>query len=76
MTVSQILDLLIAALIRKAGGSRRRWRQAIGPVRLYDPATHPHCNWSVAPVGNAQENALIERLLDDVRLDHPLVVKG
>ncbi len=76
MTASQLLDLLIAALIRKAGGSKRGWRLAVGPVRVYDPATHPHCNWSVSPMGSASENAHIERLLDDIRLTYPLVVRG
>ncbi|HEX7819849.1 MAG TPA: hypothetical protein VF463_04440 [Sphingobium sp.] len=75
MTASQILDLLIVALTKKGGGTRRRWRQVIGPVRIYDPATHPHCNWSVSPTGDAQENAQIERLLDDVRLTYPLIVQ-
>ncbi|HEX7853311.1 MAG TPA: hypothetical protein VF503_06405 [Sphingobium sp.] len=73
MTAAQILDLLIAALMRRAGGTKRAWRLAIGPVQIYDPATHPHCNWSVSPSGNAQQNAQIERVLDDLRLSHPMV---
>ncbi|HEX7872108.1 MAG TPA: hypothetical protein VF475_04300 [Sphingobium sp.] len=73
MTAPQILDLLIAALLRKAGGTKRGWRLAIGPVQVYDPATHPHCNWSVSPSGNAGQNAAIERVLDDLRLSYPLV---
>src|SRR3546814_19389837 len=48
MTASELQDLLVATLVRKAGGTRRRWRIAVGPVRLHDLATHPHCNWSIA----------------------------
>jgi hypothetical protein len=73
MTPIELQDLLITALVRKAGGTRRQWRMALGPVRLHDRATHPHCNWSVAPSGSTREIAEIERLLDDIRLSHPLV---
>lgn len=76
MTASQILDLLIAALTREAGGSKRAWRLAIGPVRVYDEATHPHCNWSVSPSGDASQTEQIERLLDDMRLRFPIVRQG
>lgn len=73
MTASQILDILIAALMRRAGGTKRGWRLAIGAVRVYDPATHPHCNWSVSPSGSANQNAAIETVLDDLRLSYPIV---
>jgi hypothetical protein len=76
MTASELQELLVATLVRKAGGTRRQWRMAIGPVRLLDLATHSHCNWSVAPSGAAREVAEIERLLDDVRLSHPFVGRG
>ena len=73
MTASELQDLLITTLVRKSGGSRRQWRIAIGPVRVLDAATHPHCNWSVTPSGSHSEIAAVERLLDDVRLSHPIV---
>jgi hypothetical protein len=76
MTASQILDRLIADLMRRAGGSKRAWRLAIGPVRVYDPGTHPHCNWSVSPSGSFTQNAEIERVLDELRLAHPVVRAG
>lgn len=76
MNASQLQDQLVSALIRKAGGTKRQWRLALGPVRLYDLATHPVCNWSVSPSGSVEENEAIERLLDDFRLDHPLIVAG
>lgn len=74
MTVGDLQDLLVAKLARASGGSARRWRLAIGPVYLHDIATHPHCNWSVRPSGDVRDVAHIERLLDSVRLEHPILV--
>ena len=72
-TASQLHELLVTTLTRKAGGPPRRWRSAIGAIRLYDRATHPHCNWAVNPSGTPREVAAIEKLLDTVRLSHPIV---
>lgn len=76
MTASQLQDLMIARLARSAGGTQRRWRTVIGPVRLHDPETHAHCNWSIAPSGGAREIAEVERLLDTLRLEQPIVTPG
>ncbi len=76
MTASELQGLLLSTLVRQAGGSQRGWRLAIGPIRLHDPATHPHCNWSLTPSGTARENERIEALLDTVRLRHPIVTAG
>lgn len=76
MTATELQTMLVSTLVRTAGGSPRQWRLAIGPIRLHDLATHAHCNWSIAPSGGAREIAQIERLLDTVRLTHPIVVKG
>lgn len=76
MKASELQDLLVAALTRRAGGSRRGWRNAIGTVEIYDMATHAHCNWSITPSGSTQQIAAIEGLLDTVRLDHPFVERG
>lgn len=73
MTASEMQDLLVKRLMQSSGGNARRWRIAIGPVKLYDLATHATCNWSVRPSGSSREIAEIERLLDDVRLEHPLL---
>lgn len=73
MTGADLQDILLTTLLRQWGGTKRRWRLAIGQIRLYDAATHPHCNWSVTPVGTAGENAAIEQALDDLRLRHPLL---
>jgi hypothetical protein len=71
---SQLQDLLVKSLMRTAGGSQRRWRSVIGPVKIHDAATHIHCNWSLAPSGTAREVAEVERLLDTLRHERPIVL--
>jgi hypothetical protein len=73
MTPAELTDLLVARLVRGQGGTSQRWRRLLGSVRLYDVATHPHCNWSINPTGTIPEIAYIERLLDEVRISHPIV---
>ncbi|KQS02320.1 hypothetical protein ASG11_16295 [Sphingomonas sp. Leaf357] len=73
MTTGQLHTLLIARLTRTSGGTARGWRIALGPIKVRSAATHVHCNWEVEPSGTEREIAAIERLLDQVRLDHPLV---
>ena len=73
MTASDLQDHLVATLVRRCGGTQRGWRLALGRVRLYDVATHPHCNWAIDPTGDAREVAAIEALIDEVRLSHPLL---
>jgi hypothetical protein len=76
MRASELQDRIVRALVRAAGGSPRRWRVVLGPIRIYDIRTHPHCNWSVAPSGEINEVARIERLLDTLRLEYPIVGAG
>lgn len=76
MTSGALHDLFLSTLIRRAGGNRRRWRLVMGDVRVYDPATHPHCNWSVTPSGSADENETIEAVADDLRVTVPIVTRG
>lgn len=73
---SALQDLIVSQLARDAGGTRRRWRIVVGPVRVHDPMTHPHCNWSVNPSGNSREVAEVERLLDTMRLQQPFALSG
>lgn len=68
--------MLVSQLVKKSGGTQRRWRAVVGPIKLHDIATHPHCNWSVAPSGGSGEVAAVEQLLDTMRLEHPIVLKG
>ncbi len=76
MTASELQDLIVTRLTRDRGGTRPAWRRALGQVKVYDPATHPHCNWSISPAGSALANEAIEELLDQLRLEHPRVVNG
>lgn len=76
MTAADLTDLLANQLVRRWGGTRRRWLGVLGPVRVHDPATHPHCNWSLAPSGRTADVAAVEALLDEVRIRHPLVTQG
>lgn len=73
MTANDLIDLLVAQLLRDHGKTKHHWRKAVGPIRLYDRATHPHCNWSATPTGSPRDVALIEALLDDIRMAHPLL---
>lgn len=73
MTSDRLIDLMVARLVFDHGGSKHRWRQAIGAVRRYSTATHPHCNWTVTPTGSVADVTAIETLLDDLRLRHPLL---
>lgn len=74
MTPSDLQDLLVATLVRRHGGSARSWRLAVGQVRRYDVAIHPHCNWAIDPSGSDRMVAAIERLADEMRLTRPLVI--
>jgi hypothetical protein len=73
MTRDQMIDLLVACLLRDHGRSKHHWRKAIGGLRLYDAATHPHCNWTATPTGSLRDVALIESLLDDMRFTYPML---
>ena len=73
MTASELQDIVVAALARRLGGTQRRWRMALGPIKLLDSTKYTHCNWSVTPSGTASENHAIESLLDQIRIDHPIL---
>jgi len=76
MTASELQDHIVASLVQTSGGTPRRWRSVVGPVRIHDLKTYPHCNWSVAPHGGSREIAEVERLLDTLRLAKPHVTEG
>lgn len=76
MTASDLEQLLIARLIRERGGTSQTWQRALGKVIVRDTETHAHCNWDVRLSGTDAQRAAIERLLDDVRLEHSIVAVG
>ncbi|MGC4252916.1 MAG: hypothetical protein QM605_16010 [Sphingobium sp.] len=73
MTADQMIDLMVARLVRERGGAKHRWRQRIGTVKLYPRETHPHCNWAVTPTGGFGEIEAVESLADELRLRHPVL---
>ncbi|WP_298196079.1 hypothetical protein [Novosphingobium sp.] len=76
MTAADLEQLIIARLVRDQGGTSQTWRRALGPIFVRDPRTHAHCNWDVRPAGTDAQRAAIETLLDEVRLQHSIVVAG
>ena len=76
MIASDLEDLIVRQLVKQTGASRRKWQLAVGSLRVYDPFTHPHCNWSLVPTGSSRDIELIEDLLDRLRLEHPIVTSG
>ena len=73
MTAADLIDRIVAQLVRRHGGTVRRWKTVLGQVRVYDAETHPHCNWSITPGGEAEENAAVERIADRLRERHPII---
>lgn len=76
MDAADIEELLIGRLIRERGGTSQTWQRALGKVIVRDMGTHAHCNWDVRVSGTDAQRAAIERLLDDVRLEHPILKVG
>lgn len=73
MTRDQMTDLLVARLLRDHGNTKHHWRKAVGGLRLYSRDTHPHCNWTATPTGSVRDVALIEALMDDLRMAYPIL---
>ncbi len=73
MTTAELRSLFVTTLLRRVGGTHRRWRIVVSDVRVYSLDTHVHCNWAVMPAGTIAENAAVERLADEIRLSHPIV---
>lgn len=76
MKASELQDIILRKIIRQRGGTARHWRSVIGPIRIYDPETHAHCNWAVSPSGEPREILQVETMLDMLRLEHPIVEAG
>jgi hypothetical protein len=73
MTAFDLEQLLVDRLVRERGGTTQTWRRALGKVIVRDVNTHAHCNWDFKLGGTSTQSAIIERLLDDVRLEHPII---
>jgi hypothetical protein len=75
MRADDLLDIMTARLVRTYGGSRFVWRRRVGSVRIYGTDTHPHCNWTLTPTGTSAQVEVIETLLDELRLQHPMLTR-
>jgi len=75
MTAAELRDLIIRRLVRENGGGTVRWRNVLGELRVYSRDTHAHCNWDARPSGASRDVALVERAVDQLRLQHPFVAE-
>lgn len=73
MTATELRDLILRQLARENGGGTMRWRKVLGDLKTYPRATHAHCNWEARPGGPGADVAIVERVIDRVRLDHPYI---
>ncbi len=73
MTAYDIREKLVRALVRTHGGPLMRWRTVVGEIRVYPLSTHPHCNWRADPSGSVREVELVERTIDLLIAQHPIV---
>ena len=75
MTASDLQQLLVSALVRAHGGTRQRWRRAVGDIRVYSLDTHPHCNWDVRASGSPGDIDAVDAVVDALRDDHPHIAR-
>lgn len=73
MTGSDLQQLLVTKLVQSRGGTRQRWRRAVGELRVYSVATHPHCNWEVRASGSAGDIEAVEDMADRLRAAHAVI---
>lgn len=73
MTSADLTERFVKALLRDVGGSQRRWLAVMDKMKVYGEDTHTHCNWAIDPMGDADENAAVERIADHLRGEHPIV---
>lgn len=76
MTASDLGQLPTVRVIRERGGASQIWQRALGEVIVRDTKTHAHCNWELRLSGTHAQRAVIERLLDEARLEHSIVAAG
>jgi hypothetical protein len=72
-TPDELVDLLAAVIAGAAGGSKARWRRAIGPVTQLPTWCNVHCNWGIQPRGDDQDRAVVEQAAAIVRAEHPYI---
>ena len=73
MTAYEVRELLVRRLVREHGGGLGRWRTVVGAIRVYPIATHAHCNWRADPSGTIREVEAVERMIDRIGAEHPIL---
>ncbi|WP_419809191.1 hypothetical protein [Sphingomonas sp.] len=72
-TPDELVDLLATLIAGAAGGSKVRWRKAIGPVTQLPTWCNIRSNWRVTPRGSDGERAVVEQAAAIVRAEHPYI---
>lgn len=73
MTPAEIGDLLATVIAGVAGGTKARWRKAIGPIEKLPTWKHVRFNWRVSPHVKPEERDVIQRAVEVVRAEHPYI---
>ena len=71
-TLDELVDLLATVISGVAGGSKVRWREAIGPVTQLPTWCNIQCNWRITPRGSGDEMAAIKQVTATVRAEQLL----
>ncbi len=71
-TPDELTDLLATVIAGVAGGTKARWRKAIGPVEQLPTWCNIHCNWRVTARGSDEDRAVVEQAVAIVRAEHPI----
>lgn len=71
MTSNELVSLILTRLVRIEGGSRQKWRRALGELRIYPLTTHPHCNWDFRAANSIGE---VEAAIDWARISYPHIL--
>ena len=72
-TPDELADLLATVITGVAGGSKPRWRKAIGPITQLPTWRIVRSNWRVEPRGSDEDCALVEQAVAVVRAEHPYI---
>jgi hypothetical protein len=68
-----LLELLAADLQARSGRSEVDWRKTIGPIHLIPFGRGHKATWEVIPGGTREERALVARVVENLRQQHPMV---
>ena len=73
MSPNEIADLLATVIAGAAGGTKARWRKAIGPLEKLPTWRYVRFNWRVTPRVKSEERKIIDQAVEIVRAEHPYI---